>query len=544
MKKLFPPILLVVAGMLLMGLSFFETGKSGKIDMEIVKTPIVMPAAHKVYGNPEALGGKYYLFKSKITNNRSNALEDVVIRYRIPGLVEWTELETVGEMLPGQSAVVTCYPKFEKNVTEKTTESIETAEIEIDWRGASDDDLIEESFSFKMLSRNDFAYTSIPSDEVAGWSDMFDNDELVACFVTPSDPVVKYYTQIIQEKVLKGEAAGISQNPEMAVKFMMGLYDATLMSHMVYSSTKGIPQSLDDVQTMVQHVRLPREVITGNTGLCIELSTLYASVMSAAGIDPVIFMIPGHAYPGFRMNGQYYAIEATGIGGEGLGNIANSQEALKAGMKQLDEFIKMTQMGDPRYNLVDIHGVNSQGVTSMDLADNDFLRKKVDDIAKNFSTSREANRYTVSNTTPNSTSSRRPSDTSSSTARYPGPLSFTIPSGWQTYSRPSPQMPVLTAQVASPDMMANVSVFDIPASDPGSAMNVLNQYFYNLGMELQYSDEGGYIAGKTYSTNGTFTWKGKMAPIQGGYRFVAVGANDMVYSQYSGMINRVFNSIK
>jgi len=32
-----------------------------------------------------------------------------------------------------------------------------------------------------------------------------------------------------------------------------------------------------------------------------------------------IYLIPGHGLPGFKMNGKYYAIESTGIGGEGMG---------------------------------------------------------------------------------------------------------------------------------------------------------------------------------------------------------------------------------
>lgn len=537
-KKLFIPLLVFTAGILLVLMSILNFGKSGGLDIKIDKCTLIMPAAHKVYANPAALNGQYYLFKALVTNNSNKTLEKVTMKYRVPGYIEWTELGTLGKMIPGQSAVVACYPVFDQKITEKTTESMEKVEIEVDWAGASDSDILEESFNFKMLNRNDFAYTCIPAEDILGWADMFDNDPLVACFVTPNDPIVKYYTQVVQEKVMKGESAGVTQSPEQAVQFLMGLYEATRMSHMVYSSTSGVPQSLEDVNTIIQHVRLPREVITGNTGLCIELSTLYASVLSSVGLSPIIYMVPGHAYPGIKVNGQYYAIEATGIGGEGLGNISGAEDAFKQGMKNLEEFVKALQVGDPRYSLVDINEVNAKGVTSMNLDDNDFLRNKVDEIVMNFVPGEQRN--------VNMNIHRASGGTEVADNRFPGPLSFVIPAGWQTYRSPAPNMPILSAQVVSPDQLASVSIYDIPANSSQSAMQLVSQYFSQNGLQLQYELNGSKISGTSYSPSYgiTFEWVGRISAVQGGYRLVAVGADNRVYSQYSGTINSVYNSIK
>lgn len=537
MKKQILPISVTVLGILLIVLSFFNfNNNTGELDVSIEKADFIMPAAHGVYGNSEALDGKYYLFKAKITNNSNITLEDVTVKYQVPGYIEWTELTVSGEMFPGQTLVVPCYPKFKDDITEKSTTSVEKAEIEISWDNAEEDDIFEDDFSFKLTNRNEYVYTGIKKEEISTWGDMFDNDNLLACFVTPNDPIVKYYTQNLQEKLLKGESASVTNKPEDGVRFLMGIYEATRRSHMVYSGTKGIPQTTEDVQSIVQQIRLPREVITGNTGLCIELSSLYASVLSAAGLNPVIYMIPGHAYPGFRMNGQYYAIEATGIGGEGLGNISSAEDAFKQGQKQLQEFIQRSQSGDPRYNIVDIHNVNSQGVTAMTLKDNDFLRKKVDDVValweggssikQNGSNSRGNNNI---NPTP------RPRGSS---------LSFAIPNGWQTIMQPVPQMPILTAQVVAPDQMTTVSIYDIPVSNSQQAMTTINQYFNSFGIEMQYQTTQNGVSGQTYSNQGTFSWIGKFLRTKNGVRFVAVGAPDYMYNQSSAMINQVYNSIR
>ena len=219
-------------------------------------------------------------------------------------------------ILPGESVVVNCYPSFQDKIIEKTTSSREQVNIWITGSNISD---IEQNFAIDIKGRNEFIYSCIPADEIRTSAEYFDNMPLLTCFVTPEDPIIKYYTQKIQEKVLKGEAASVENKETEGVRFMTGIYYATLISHMVYSGTSGVPAKIDDVSSLIQSIRLPREVITGKTGLCIELTLLYASIMMNAGMDPIIYLIPGHAYPGFRMNGNYYAIESTGIGGEGLG---------------------------------------------------------------------------------------------------------------------------------------------------------------------------------------------------------------------------------
>ncbi|MFZ6050488.1 hypothetical protein [Halocola ammonii] len=541
MRKLLLPIAVAIAGLALLAFGTFSfSANSGELDLQIEKSAFVMPAVHNVYANPEALNGKYHLFKARITNNTGHIIEDVEVNYEIPGFIESTELKDIKRMLPGQSAVVACYPDFDKGITSKTNESLEKVKLSIGWDG--NEDALEEEFSFKMTGRNEYVYTSVPTDEVASWGDMFDNDDLLACFVTPNDPVVKYYTQIVQEKVLKGEQATVSNNPKDGVRLLAGIYEATRMAHMVYSGTKGVPQSTDDVQSIVQSVRLPREVITGNTGLCIELSCLYASVLSAAGVDPVIFLVPGHAYPGFRMNGQYYAIEATMISGEGLGGIGSVEQALEKGQKQLQEFIQRMQMGDPRYSLVDIHQLNQQGAIAMDLPDDDFLKAKVDKIAESFSTSPNAQRGGQSQYASNRGGGGGGSSNYSN--RTPGPLSMAVPPNWQLSRNPSPQIPIWTMIVNSPDQMANASVYDIPAGSLNEAMMVLQQYFNQMGAQIDYQISGNQVSGLTYQQYGNFVWKGIATQTSGGIRIATVGASQAVYDQYSPQLNQIFRTIK
>ncbi|UJP65916.1 hypothetical protein [Mongoliitalea daihaiensis] len=545
-------LILVGAGILIV--NFFGNSGEGNLKIQVEKAPYIMPAAHQVYANEEALNGKYFLFKVLLTNEGNNTLESVKVRYRVPGYVDWTDLETIGEMIPGQTASVVCYPKFGDQITEKMTESMERAEIQVDWDGASNKDKVEESFAFKIVDRNTYMFTSVAQSEIASWADIYDNNALLACFVTPNDPIVKYYTQTVQEKILKGDAAGVSKDPKDAVRFMTGIYEATLMSHMVYSSTKMIPENLNDYSKLSQHNRLPREVITGNTGLCLELSLLYASMMSAGGLEPVIYLVPGHAYPGFRMNGQYYAIEATGIGGEGLGKISSAQEALEQGMKQLEEFFQKAMQGDPRYTIVDIHQLNMAGVTPMSLKDDEFMRQKVDKIADNFSPQNQINapqapqqRQLAAVNTNNTTPPNYPTEpaqpdrnTTTSTS-----LMVSIPNGWNQYDPSMSGLSSLRSYHASPDGLISISKFVLPASNLRDAMNILSAQIGSLGGVVNYkSDTQGQISGVTTDMNGNFMWFAKSRRTSAGFEIITVGSPEYAFAQQQNMLTSIFNSIR
>lgn len=145
-----PPFIIVSVGLLLVIGSFFikDFTKPRDLDVTIEKAYLIMPVSHRVYANLNALNGKYYLFKAKITNNFNGTLEDVTVKYQIPGYIDWSELTATGQMFPGQTLIVSCYPKFDDKITEKTTESLEKAQLEISWDNTSKDDVAEEEFAF------------------------------------------------------------------------------------------------------------------------------------------------------------------------------------------------------------------------------------------------------------------------------------------------------------------------------------------------------------------------------------------------------------
>ena len=534
-------LLFIVAGLLLS----FRHPISGiispaRLDVKIDHQPAIMPAVYKVYANENALKGKYSLFKMLVTNNSNVTARNVDVSYQVSNYIDWTSIAKIPAILPGASVVINCYPDFPDKIVDKTTSSNENVNIKI--KGSNTDD-INEDFSIQMKGRNEFLYTCIPSDEIRTNADLFDNLDLLSCLITPDDPVIKYYTQKIQEKILKGEDASVAMKDDEGVRFMKGVYTATLISHMVYSGTSGVPEKYDDVSTTVQSIRWPREVVTGKTGLCIELSLLYASIMANAGMDPVIYLLPGHAFPGFKMNGNYYAIEATGIGGEGLGNRMSTDEAYESGMKELQDFFQNARAGDDRYRILDVREAIGKGAVPVELKDDAYLRGKIDEIAQAFDAGNQNMAYG---------NQSYGSQTDNGYATYQGDVSFSYPSTWVQLSRTTSTMQQVKDMYADKSNMAAVTVYQFDGyNDLQSAMDAMKSYVEQYGGTIQFSLSNQQINGyvlyhgqTTYKNTEPANWIAALKATNGGVIGIAVAVYASAGSQYQSTLLNILNSLR
>jgi hypothetical protein len=559
-KPAFLPILLIAAGVLLAFTKpLLSMVSPVKLEVQILPAPVIMPSIYKVYANSDALEGKYSLFKMLVTNKSSTVAENVEVGYKISNFIDNGNCPKINKILPGQTVVVNCYPNFPDKIVEKTTTSKEKVSITIK---GSNIKTIEEDFDIQCKGRNDFMYSFLPADEIRTAADAFDNKELLSCLVTPEDPIIKYLTQKIQEKVLKGEAASVENKEQEGVRVMSGIYQATYLSHMVYSGTSGVPEKVGDVNSIVQSIRLPREVVTGRTGLCIELSLMYASVMMCAGMDPVVYLIPGHAYPGFRMNGHYYAIEATSIGGEGMaGGRQTVDKALQIGDKSLTEFIQHLQYGDPGYQLLDVRESIKNGAIAMELKDDNFLRQKIDEIAQSFGGGIPQNIRTnpVQNnvgTTDNTGGDSGGGGGGGSNTTglpsgynlYEGVVTFGYPGSWRMQPRTSYTMPQSKHVFANGSKTTYLEVYSFPGySNPEEGIRTIQQYVSNMGGNLQYrraGQAGGYtiFSGTTSNNTTGFNWVAAFKNTGNGVGGIAVGAYFGVNAQ--GTAEKIMNTLR
>ena len=128
------------------------------------------------------------------------------------------------------------------------------------------------------------------------WAGSKFSPELLAAFVTPNHPRVSV---VLSEasKVLQGwkkspSFEGYQAHDRNRVKDLMAaIYVALRNSKIVYNNP---PASFE----VAQRVRLPHKVLEEKKGTCLDLSVLYAACLEAAGLNPLIFIVDGHAFAG------------------------------------------------------------------------------------------------------------------------------------------------------------------------------------------------------------------------------------------------------
>lgn len=89
---------------------------------------------------------------------------------------------------------------------------------------------------------------------------------------------------------------------------------------------------------MVQKVRLPKDSIKYGTANCVDATVLLASALEAVALDPVVVLIPGHAFLCWDVDGQaggLDCLESTMLGA------ASFEDANLQGLGQLGEAVEL-----------------------------------------------------------------------------------------------------------------------------------------------------------------------------------------------------------
>jgi Transglutaminase-like superfamily len=332
-------VLAIIASIVLVGLGVWHMQGAGHLEWARPDVkPTIMTFAYKVYGNRDVEKGRFYLSKIRFKNSGNKDIRDFSISYQVPGYIDWTLPDLHPPIRPSQQFIEVFYPQFPKKVTEIKNKTASELDIKLHWHDGVQphDEVIRQEFAFRGL--NEIEYTDVPKEEVTGWFDMMVNLDLTAAMVTPNDPVVAEYAAAITEK-LGGALAGAGGAKDV-VEVMRGIYYYMTQTGMRYAGALGIPQDLGDYQSTVQTIRLPRDVITTNNGLCIELTLLWASILEHLGVESYCVNVPGHAFIVVKKDNNFIPIECTAITPKAVGSTSSLsfEQAVKLAQKELSQW--------------------------------------------------------------------------------------------------------------------------------------------------------------------------------------------------------------
>lgn len=179
----------------------------------------------------------------------------------------------------------------------------------------------------RLLRESSERVTVLPADE---WRDDGEDHRWLPSFVLPRDPAVLKVVDSAQRylrTLLDDTSAGFdgyqqlldddSNAADVVDPQVQALWAA--LQHDLPVNYINPPPSYT---SQSQRLRNPTEVFRGNAATCIDLALLFASCLEFVGIYPVIFLIQGHAFPGYwRSDKAWWRMKQFRFGDGASGNV-------------------------------------------------------------------------------------------------------------------------------------------------------------------------------------------------------------------------------
>jgi hypothetical protein len=497
----------------------------------------VMSFGYKVYANPQVEEGRYFLSKVVLKNTGGRPIRDLTVSYQVPDYIPWTTPEVASELPPGTSVVKLYYPKFPERITHLANQTTASLEIKLQWReegGSTKEQVLRDDFT--IYGVNEVQYSDLPADDILTWYDQWNLAQFVVCMVTPNDPIVKEYAAAITKR-MGGTLAGATQDPDQIVELMKATYDYMRETGMRYASAEGVPVSIGDARTLVQTVRLPRDVITTNNGLCIELAILWASILDQLGCQTCIVMRPGHAFTIVLAGDKYYPVECTAITPKAVGQTAEVpfEKAMEMALEDLQKqqykiFFPVQKFRGDGYASPELPDVDVDKVKGM-LASRE---REAADEAKNVAQAQNQNQPPAppaQDTQEGTPAQNQPPPAEQGMSHFEhsaGLVSFSYPDSWKVLQPPT-QLGI-TFRVYDPSTAMGMDVVEVPrATTASEAIKVVGRAFARIGGRIRVEDskvQGDLtvVLGHTTGSSGENEWFGVFRPVRGGVIGVAAGS--------------------
>jgi hypothetical protein len=491
----------------------------------------VMSFGYKVYANPQVGEGRYFLSKLVLKNSGGRPIRDLTVSYQVPDYIPWTTPEVSSVLPAGTSSVAVYYPKFPERIAHLANQTTASLEIKLQWRDDTGprEQVLRDDFT--IYGVNEVQYSDLPADDMLTWYDQWNLAQFIVCMVTPNDPIVKEYAAAITKR-LGGTLAGATQDPDQVAELMKATYNYMRETGMRYASSEGVPVSIGDVKTLVQTVRLPRDVITSNNGLCIELAILWASILDQLGCQTYIVMRPGHAFTIVQAGDKYFPVECTAITPKAVG--ANADVPFEKAVEMATEDLQKQQ-----YKIVySVQQYRGQGYASPELPDVDVDKVKAMlasreqvEATKNVAQNENQNQGPPQEGGDGAQGQNPPTQSQQGMSHFEhsaGLVSFSYPDSWKVLQPPTALG--ITFRVYDPSTSMGMDVVEVPnANSANDALKAVGRAFARVGSRLRVDDsrkQGDLtvVLGHTVGSSGDNEWFGVFRPVRGGVIGVAAGS--------------------
>jgi hypothetical protein len=307
--------------------------------------------------------------------------EQVSVQVRIDGLSNTSTLSTTLQQ-PGHDYYIYPVIRYDTTKLERVSESYPTTvEYSVQVAGKSE---AQKTISIQVHSVNDVPFAiALRSGKVKSLSPLF------AGFVDENDPFIQSLLQQALAVHAVNQFDGYQSGPQGVEMQVFAIWNALQRRRIHYSSTATasaespwgwVSVGEPDGHVLSQTVRFLDQSISNQQANCIDGAVLFASALYKIGIDPVLVILPGHAFVGYYVDPQHHHpqfLETTLIGrGKMPLNLkfgllyqitatASWREFLYAIQYGNQEFMQKVRPNlgrNPQYMLIDIQKVRQAGI--------------------------------------------------------------------------------------------------------------------------------------------------------------------------------------
>lgn len=133
--------------------------------------------------------------------------------------------------------------------------------------------------------------------------------DMLAAFVNPRSEAVRSILgrarNLLMERTGQSSTEGYQSGSERVRSIAEAIYDAVCECGIDYSNPPA------GFESSMQRIRTPDEVVTDKAGTCLDTAVLLASCFAEAGLEPVLFLVPGHAFAGYYTGREIHSPQGT-----------------------------------------------------------------------------------------------------------------------------------------------------------------------------------------------------------------------------------------
>jgi hypothetical protein len=212
--------------------------------------------------------------------------KNVRIEVEIPGVTE--KKVTTKMLMPGKKEVAELTPPLRTDFPIASLRAERPSQLSIKVSSGAET-IYEKSYAITVLPRDTLPLSQRIDADLSSPTPGF-----IAAWVTPNAKAVDAFLNQAKKRI-DGTFAGEQTATFPQVKAIWDELSAQGVSYVMD------PAVLSDFG-FAQRTRLPAEVLQSKNAQCLEGTILFATLLEAIGLQPIIVRVPGHAFVGWRPN--------------------------------------------------------------------------------------------------------------------------------------------------------------------------------------------------------------------------------------------------